>query len=166
LVLASLTVVISPPPAPVASTYDEAACAEAARVEPRALHDDDGVDCSNPEDLVSAPAVVDCNDQRASRWVGEMIGSCDMPRPLGPSALLVVRAPGAPGAPRICDGIRCVSDSSPLRPASRAPDPNPYALAGSLQLQLHLVCSPLVEESLLRPCQAARDRLERPPRTV
>src|SRR5262249_13590180 len=62
-------------PMTVASTYDEAACADEKQPDKN-----DDINCSEPPP-VAIPAVLDCNDARVSLWLGEMIGSCDMPRP-------------------------------------------------------------------------------------
>jgi hypothetical protein len=168
LVLASLTAVISPPAGPVASTYDEAACAEAAR-EPQRAHPvavADGAEeqnCSEPP-ASAVPAVIDCNDQRASLWVGDMIGSCDMPRPSLPSPIMVVVRPAGPSGRRICDGFRCAYDAHPLRPASRASDEGARLTLGAARFVHYLVASPLVEVAQTVPKEARGDRLERPPR--
>src|SRR4051794_4114149 len=88
LLLLSVT---SPPLAatagvPAASTYDEAACAASAEAQAADSLGarDDRVNCSEAPPQAAVPAVIDCNDPTLDRWVGEMIGSCDMPHPAPP----------------------------------------------------------------------------------
>jgi hypothetical protein len=152
--------------APAASTWDEAACDDAAPAPaaPR-LDADAEPDCSEPP-VPIAPAVIDCNDARVSLWVGEMIGSCDMPRVSAPSAAL--RTPDGSGTgtgPRLCDGIRCHHDSTPLRPAARVLDDGGVGiLARAAAPEAPRDGVALASAFLLRHSQAGRDRLDRPPR--
>jgi hypothetical protein len=152
---AVLATVISTPAAPVASTYDEAACAEAEKV-----HDED-VNCSEPEPV---PAVLDCNDARVSLWLGDMIGFCDMPKPQIPGAIAVVRAPNP--ELRQCRDGHCGFDAVPLHATARPLDEVP-PIAGTSALAppiFHATSSSL--RPLLRHSQHGADRLERPPRAA
>ena len=78
-----------------------------------------GVDCELPD---KPPAVVDCNDARASIWVHEMIGTCDMPA-VFPHASLHPTAPRDRGREpaTLCDGASCTRDAVPLRSAQPGP---------------------------------------------
>ena len=128
-------VVVSTPPiqAKVASTYDEAACADAAR--PDDVNTDD-TNCSEPPPA-AVPAVLDCNDARVSLWLGEMIGSCDMPRPQPPTGgPAAVRAAG-PNGDRLCSDGHCGLEAAPLRAAPRLFDDTTVALAPGLRSPLH-----------------------------
>src|SRR3954447_7624424 len=115
-----LMTVLSPSvgPAQVASTYDEAACARPSPSDgggvPDALAADVVGNCSEPAP-VAAPAIIDCNDPGVSVWVGEMIGSCDMPRPVSPTQVqpTAVRSGRNGPAARVCDGFTCSHDSTP-----------------------------------------------------
>jgi hypothetical protein len=164
LVLAAATPAVTPGAGPVASTYDEAACAEGAEpaaVRAAAQRSDDEAppNCSEPPPPITA--VIDCNDLRASLWVGAMIGSCDMPRPAGPTLAATVKA--GSGA-RMCSGDHCGFDQIPLRPAQRGDD-GTAPLALSAQATPHLlVATPLDHEVSLAYSQAHERRLERPPR--
>ena len=168
LVLALLT---SATPAPVASTYDQAACAGDA------LHDSDRADAPDADEIASAspadcetpapPAIIDCNDPGMSPWVADMIGSCDMPKPPLPKAVPPTTVHGAndgPGMQRLCDGLHCNHESYPLRAASTtSSDGNALALSRVGFLH-HVTASPLALDGELEPPEAPRSRLERPPR--
>ncbi len=185
IVLTSVTAATAPAPSTtmLASTYEQAACADDATnedalsiinkdlinknkdLEQNAAPEPGAVsDCSEPPAM---PAVLDCNDERMSRFVGEMIGSCDMPKlsPLG--APQAVRAPGGsvPGA-RLCDGVHCSRDSFPIRAAARAPDEGRPLAASRFALALHFVSSPLCARAELRLQSITGPRLERPPRSL
>ncbi|HZS37073.1 MAG TPA: hypothetical protein VFF06_09610 [Polyangia bacterium] len=168
------------PPARLASTYDQAACADDEGAAPDALlingeriealinndaspADAEAINCSEPP---AAPAVIDCNDERASRFVAEMIGSCDMPKPPAPTGgPAVVHAPA--GAPvRICDGIHCSHDSSPIRAAARAPDDGSPLQASAFSLAIVFAASPLDARAQLKLQSIDGPRVERPPRAV
>jgi hypothetical protein len=113
-------------------------------------------DCA-PEAL---PPVVDCNDERMSVWVQEMIGSCDMPR--SAAALRAAPRPDRPAA--ACDGSGCGSDRTPVRAAVRAADPSQSLDATAIAFALHV---PSVRIALAEPARlrsAPSPRLERPPR--
>jgi hypothetical protein len=163
LVLASA---LNAPPlrAPIASTYDEAACAAEApdeNVDP-AL---DEARCSEPP--ASAPAIIDCNDPGMSKWVGEMIGSCDMPRPSLPGAAGPPELHGAheTGAPvRICNAFSCHHDSAPLRSASRELFRPEQRLGTRVVLEPPRGDSALAERGVTIPSDPHPRRLERPPR--
>lgn len=79
----------------------------------------DNRDCEVPD---RPPAVVDCNDARASVWLHEMVGTCDMPSVYGPRLALASPSSLRP-APRersreaaaLCLGHTCTSDPAPLR---------------------------------------------------
>src|SRR3954452_15793849 len=124
------------PSAPVASTYDEVACARPLEegAQEQALVDDVG-DCRVPV-VAAAPAIIDCNDPGVSIWVGEMIGSCDMPRPIPPTGVQPTAGQGARNGPiaRVCDGLHCNHQSSPLRPAPRPEEVVSWALGARLAL--------------------------------
>src|SRR5262249_16671735 len=113
LAITSVTPLYSPPPADVT-------CAEGNEAETHAVAESMGEsNCS--ESAPPIPAIIDCNDERASFWMSEMIGSSDMP------ALVVDRSlPGVMGgregaAPqRVCNGFACSHESQPLRAAARA----------------------------------------------
>jgi hypothetical protein len=136
------------PTAKVASTYDEAACAESEKA-----RDDSEINCSEPEPV---PAVLDCNDARISLWLGEMIGSCDMPRS-SPSLR------PARGEERICRDGHCGVDSVPIRAAVRTLERLPM-LANTAITPFHAISSPHGPELMLRASQRGAERLERPPR--
>lgn len=169
MVLAPLLVLASalntaPSRAPLASTYDEAACdanAPADAPPPAPIED---ARCSEPP--AAAPAVIDCNDPLMSKWVGEMIGSCDMPKPApptgGPALLRGAHETGAPV--RICDTFGCRHESAPLRPVGRElgqPDP---ALGTRVILEPPRGDSALGERAAAIPSDPIPRRLERPPR--
>jgi hypothetical protein len=165
MIWAVLAVVVSTPPvvstvvAPqgVASTYDEAACAEAQAEGDVA---DNEVNCSEPPAL---PAVLDCNDARASLWLGEMIGSCEQTRPLPGTAM---KAAGG-GETRQCrDGRRCGVDSAPLRAAARFFDDSIPALPRAGNAFLSHDSTPLPVEAARRLARLDGKRLERPPRSL
>jgi hypothetical protein len=67
---------------------------------------------------------------------------------------------------RLCEGIRCLPDSSPLRPAGRLLDDGTPALAEVLRLGHDFKSTPLFAAPLLCPNQADERRLERPPRAI
>ena len=160
LVLASVAQVA----APLASTYDEAACASDEAVTSFINEGAAEADELQPNDCAPppvAPVVLDCNDERMSYFVGEMIGSCDMPKPPAPTATTpVVKAP----APRICDGLHCTHDSSPLCSSLRTGnDAQPIAPSAIALLQ-HFRSFPLSHYYSLIPHSDFSSRLERPPR--
>jgi hypothetical protein len=146
-----------------ASTYDQAACAADA-VEPAPIVvEESGGRCSEPAP-VAAPAVIDCNDPGMSKWVGEMIGSCDMPKqtPGGPTVLRPAHE--TPAQTRLCDGFQCAHDSSPLRAIGRElfrPDPG---LGSRFELEPPRGDSALADDTARAPRDPFPRRLERPPR--
>ena len=86
---------------PLASTYDQATCAstrgpldegEGGGWDRAAIGEDGPAPAINNEDcrssIAAPPLAVDCNDPLVTPWVGEMIGTCDMPRATGPRATL------------------------------------------------------------------------------
>ncbi len=165
LVLASVAQLSA---APLASTYDEAACSaqdegatdSLARTDASLINDAadlQSLDCAPPP---VAPAVLDCNDERMSYFVAEMIGSCDMPRPtiVGPPTVK------APAPARVCDGLRCAHDSGPLCTPARTTDDSQPIAQNAIALQTHFAIVPFAIEY---PSILLRDfakRLERPPR--
>src|SRR5258706_11993657 len=68
----------SVPAGRLASTYDDAACADGADAELAlpTLDQAAETDCRPPAP-VPPPAVIDCNDEREVGFLAEMIGSCD-----------------------------------------------------------------------------------------
>jgi hypothetical protein len=136
------------PTAKVASTYDEATCAEGEKA-----RDDSEANCSEPEPV---PAVLDCNDARISLWLGEMIGSCDMPR--SSPSLRPARS-----EERLCRDGHCGVDSIPIRAAVRSLEKLPV-LANTAITPFHTISSPHPSELMLRASQRGGGRLERPPR--
>jgi hypothetical protein len=164
---------------PNASTYDEAACAssrleEGASAEladllgGAAAEPSSGRACAEP--LPPAPPVIiDCNDPGVSVWVGEMIGSCDMPRPVPPTqaAPTAVRSAGRSSHSRVSDGWHASHDSStPVRSASRVDDDAAFAAVSWLSVGFWPAFTNVTFDSALAPDQAERPRLERPPRGV
>jgi hypothetical protein len=155
------------PPSRLASTYDEAACAEGAAETELAPTTLDMVtareesDC-RPPTPVPPPAVIDCNDEREVGFLAEMIGSCDMPKAPGTQAAL--RAQNGPPPNRFCDGIHCTDQSSPLRPASRMSDED-HPLAGTtLVLPRFDEVTALATRDTPQPILLLARRIERPPR--
>jgi hypothetical protein len=143
------------------SSYEDAACNDSTDKAPAdEVASPTEVDCSLPP----VPAVIDCNDERTSVWVADMIGSCDMPRPSLPGASSI--RSGQPGAPRYCDGLRCTHDPMPLRAAARAVDDGASLVFTVDTLPLFLHASPLDEGAQRCPPSRVGPRLERPPRTV
>ena len=156
MIWAVLAVVISAPPSKMASTYDEAACAEA-----QAEHVEEAeINCS--EAPPATPAVLDCNDARVSVWLGEMIGSCEMPRPLPGTT---VKAPAGNDA-RLCRDGHCGVDSQPLRAAARFNDDSIPVLGTAANASLFHEATPLSAEAVQRLAHPDGKRLERPPRSV
>ena len=150
MVLASLPLALSLAVAPVparaelASTYDQATC---ATVDARS-QDVDGWDrAAIGEDAPAAPQLdecrplappvaADCNDPLVTPWVGEMIGTCDMPRGNVPHpSLRAVRSHDDHRAQRLLAELSVQNDSAaPLGvPApERAPSPATVAAAPRL----------------------------------
>jgi hypothetical protein len=156
-------VVSSLPTGKVASTYDEAACAEekaAREIEGRIINTDNEPNCS--EVVPAVPAVLDCNDARVSLWLGEMMGSCDMPKTQLPGLLPVMR--GGNNDPRVCEGGRCGVDSIPIRPAQRSFDDLTPILAAVHANRIQWLVTPFEPSLTLHSSQHDRARLERPPR--
>jgi hypothetical protein len=148
------------PTRPLASTYDEAACPPIA-----AAADPVPADCSDPV-VVVAPAIVDCNDPGMSPWVEEMIGSCDMPRPAPPNqgAPTVVRGTRGSATSRVCDGLHCSHDTTPLRSAPRSDDDGAQLLASTVALGWWPTVTAFVPANFDLRDQAHRAPPERPPR--
>lgn len=168
LMLLTVAQAAPPPSGPIESTYDEAACAlsdkDAGTGVPALAAD--GGKCTEPQAPAApaVPAVIDCNDPDASVWVGDMIGSCDMPSPT-PQPTLAVRAHDD-GSSRSCSGIFCGDDAPPLSAApTLASDGQPFVVS---QLRIgHIVCaSPIALRLERTPEELAPPRLERPPRAA
>jgi hypothetical protein len=166
VVLAGVVSSLSTGPAgKVASTYDEAACAEekaARETEGRIINTADEPNCSEAPPAV--PAVLDCNDARVSLWLGEMIGACDMPKTQLPGLLPAMRAAG--NEARVCEGGRCGVDSIPIRPVQRGFDDLTPMLTATIQSRIQLHATPFELLLTLHLSQHDRDRLERPPRAA
>jgi hypothetical protein len=152
-------------PVQVASTYDEAACADGDKARPSDAMMDDGSNCSEAPPA-PVPAVLDCNDARVSLWLGEMIGSCDMPRPQPPTGGPASLHAGTPsGEPRLCNDGHCGVDATPIRPAVRLFDDLTPALSNlNAAIPAFLACS-VVDDLTLGCSQLCGRRLERPPRS-
>jgi hypothetical protein len=140
-------------PVKTASTYDDAACtsaddaagadnvnadvntdadAEAAARDRAPLYEGGAAveaSCSQPAPV---PAIIDCSDPRAGRYVDDMIGTCDMPRPASPGSRGAPTV-GHPGGTRFCDG-RCARDAYPVRAAARAADDGSSLMAGAIAI--------------------------------
>ena len=153
-----------PAPGPIESTYDEAACAltdKDAGTGAPALAEDGGR-CTEPQPAAT-PTVIDCNDPDFSVWVGDMIGSCDMPGPSNPAPVPAVRARDD-GPLHVCDGLFCGDDTSPMRAAAPSVgDGQPFVLP---RLPIHhlLESAPLSVRGEPMPEELTRPRLDRPPR--
>ncbi len=149
-VLAGLTA--TAPVAP-ASTYDQAACDEESAppvVEPGK--------CLPVDPVV----VIDCDDPGMTPWVAEMIGSCDMPRPLVPGLKPDTLKP-ARGVWMVRSGIDGGHHQTPVRTGGGNDDQVP-ALGAAIHLRVVLAQS-LTPEHVLAPLRSGLpQRLERPPR--
>ena len=113
-----------------------------------------------------APAIVDCNDSRASQWVHEMIGTCDMPKVhlrTGGHVLPLRDRGHGPSPSGFCAGASCSSDSIPLRPLSRAMGDSPWLLLDGAALRPVPPMVRLVATSDLAPDDVTRPPLLRPP---
>lgn len=165
LFVVSAATAIAPPARAelLASTYDQAACDDATAP---AAPDLDGGKCTEPTAPAPTPAVIDCNDPGFSQWVGDMIGSCDMPRPTaGPTA----PAAATPGKGHDGDngrscGLFCGRDEIPIQPAGRSLDEGQPVLHVRHLFQHRLTAAPLVQADEPAPDEPDRPRLERPPR--
>ena len=115
-----------------------------------------GPDCSLPV----APPVIECSDPRASLWVQEMIGSCDMPR----SASYGAPARPAHDHKSICRGSGCERDALPLRAAARPDDGSSSLLCRDHGLTVPLQSTPVAASGPRRLRSTVPPRLERPPR--
>ncbi len=155
----------------VASTYDEAACDEAlfddnnsvSLVDSPAYGDDsDGADCHKPS---PPPAFLDCNDPLASVWIGDMIGTCDMPKSASPFARLPARLraerPTLPQHPHSTVGT--ADDHAPLGIWSHPGSPDP-ALVSATSFVHSEARLPLGIATTEDPRSPTSPRLDRPPR--
>jgi hypothetical protein len=139
----------------LASTYEQAAgdpsdsgeCAPAGELE---------------LSLPTPGAILDCNDARINVLLGDMIGTCDMPRRSGPQLPPTVHTGSTAPQLRISDGPRG-HDRCPLRSPPRANDP-PSIVPTRVPLVPPLAVSPLLLHDSPLPVRAEDLRLERPPR--
>jgi hypothetical protein len=152
-------------PAVLASTYDEAACADTAEEGERTPEEGGLNDCSDRPVSVAAgaPAVIDCNDARMSVWVAEMIGSCDMPR--GGDRIVAIQPVEGRSQNRLCDGLHCSREAPPLRAASRDDGGGTPCLFVRRSMHPDLQATPLTPDDEVSPAEVPSRRLERPPRT-
>jgi|GEM_PF-3435414 len=170
-------VVAAGPAAPrvdhVASTYDEAACDEAdlsvslvdaadAVVMPAYGDDSDHSDCHKPS---PPPAFLDCNDPLASVWVGDMIGTCDMPKSASPMARMPARFRAErPTLPlHHHSSVGTSDDHAPLGVSSYAGHSDPALLTEVrfVHSESRLPLGTATENALICP---TAPRLDRPPR--
>lgn len=151
---------VRPAHAPLASTYDEAACADEALGEPPPPPES----CEGALPLPPVPAIIDCNDPGMSPFVGEMIGSCDMPRAAVPSPSLATVKGARGSTSRLCDGVHCTRDSQPIRAGGRPLDDFGAVLLDPSGMRPLLGASPYCESAQNELASVAPSRLERPPR--
>lgn len=119
----------------------------------------------------SPPAVVDCNDTRGSRWVNNMVGSCDMPRVspnLRVASLRPQRAEHRRDAGReldVCDGTRC-DRATPLPQSRVFPDDEVRTvfLSGGFAIPPPASAGRIHHPSSPMPESPPPDEMERPPR--
>jgi hypothetical protein len=133
---------VAPAAGKLASTYDQATCAtihgaESDDWDGAAIGEDSPVPSVTEEECsltVVVPArLADCNDPLASRWFGEMIGTCDMPRSNGaPRTGLRAAHPEGRRARlliEIANGDSASPDgASPLAPPADPRSPTPALL--------------------------------------
>jgi hypothetical protein len=139
----------------LASTYDEAACDPS-----------DSGECAPDVELsLPAPAaILDCNDARTNVLIGDMIGTCDMPRRSGPpTALPTVHTGSSAPQMRMSDGPRG-SDRCPLRGSSTRGDDSPSLPSARVPLTPPLAATPLLMHDSPLVVRAEDLRLDRPPR--
>jgi hypothetical protein len=65
---------------------------------------------------------------------------------------------------RVCDGLHCTHESTPLRAAARADETVSWAASTRLELGFWPASAPVSIDLPLAVHQADRSRLERPPR--
>jgi len=183
LVPALLAAVVAAGPAaePRASTYDQAACDDTGDEPDRdglagiagiaGLHSlnalkgepsDGDADCRQP---APPPAFLDCNDPLASVWVGDMIGTCDMPKSASPLARLPARLRAErPTLPQHRHStVGTADDHAPLGLWSHPGGPDPALLSSTsfVHSQSRLPLGTPTTEDHLSP---TAPRLDRPPR--
>ncbi len=148
----------------VASTYEEAACAEPANAAATTAEKSETTfNLLIIQENCTEPQAISCGQMGASEWVTEMIGACEAGAINGP-VLMLGEAPKHAPKPELCDGISCQSDSSPLRSAGlEIYKLRPLVLNNCLTFSLPLVVR-LTWESFIRSHQTDRNRLDRPPR--
>ena len=120
-------------------------------------------DCAPPPD--KAPAIVDCNDARAGRWVNEMVGTCDMPvmRPHASLRPVIPRDRARLPPPVLCAGASCTGDPIPLRTATAGGDDSPWMALESIAPPSVFPARPLDEPRAIAPLSVPLRRLLRPP---
>ncbi|MSP60144.1 MAG: hypothetical protein EXR72_07345 [Myxococcales bacterium] len=123
---------------------------------PLALAPAAGPTCAAPV----VPVVIECSDPRASLWVQEMIGSCDMPR----SASYGLRARPIHDHKSICRSTGCERDPIPLRAASRLDDGSSSLVARGVGTAVPPVGVRLPQHPPRRLRGTFSPRLDRPPR--
>ena len=121
--------------------------------------------CSEPP--TTPPAVLDCNDVRATLWVEEMIGSCAMP-PLTPHPSVAAprrqRGGGSHDA-MICHGADCMRDPLPLTSGSDEQGPSWLLSSSPHRLHVDLRAALLSRAAFAHPSSAPERRNERPPKS-
>jgi hypothetical protein len=151
VLLASMTAA-TVPAGRLASTYDEAACANDSTPPAAPL---DQVDCS----IAPPPAVIDCSEWQEL----QLIGTCDdMPRSAGAPTVARAQNGGAPS--RTCDGIHCGDRSSPLRPAAPGGDEGRPLAVGTMRLSRFASVTALWVPDDGPLYSVSGRRIERPPR--
>jgi hypothetical protein len=153
----------------LASTYDEAACADLLDEASHPSEDAEFNDCAERAPSVpfaravpAVPAVIDCNDARMTVWVGEMIGSCDMPK----GDRTILQRAGSRSQDRLCEGFQCAREAPPLRAASREDGGSGPGLVTCLPMLPDPQMAPLASGGPKSPEEVPSPRLERPPRGV
>lgn len=187
LVQLALTAVLGPAPSPgtvggqlalreLASTYDQATCAT--------IHGGDADDWDRAAIGEDAPAVApvndcpiapprpapiaaDCNDPLASRWLGEMIGTCDMPRgsAVRPNGLRAAH-PRDPRAQRLLVELATSNDgAAPFVPLAPDREASPAVLAARPRLPTPPPSGLVAHRDATPWRSVGREPLLRPPRS-
>jgi hypothetical protein len=112
----------------------------------------------------AVPTVIDCRDPEMSFWLGEMIGSCDMPKPSPTTGAPTSIAAGSAASSRICDGLRCSHEAIPLFAASLAPDDGAPLGLEQARFRVWLTTTPIASGADSLVARLCDGRLERPPR--
>jgi hypothetical protein len=125
----------------LASTYDQATCATLDGVladgwDRAAIGEDAPAPQLDDDCRPQAAPVADCNDPQLGKfspWVGEMIGTCDMPRPHAHPTLRALRAHDEHRAQRLLAELASQSDSAaPLGIPAPDHDFSPALLSANL----------------------------------